>query len=56
MQNLKKVQDPGMVASAPIEEQTYEDLRKKFSLNNNKAASRLRARCHDYTAEVSDEN
>jgi hypothetical protein len=31
-------------------EQDFEELRKKFALDNNKAASRLRGRCFDYAA------
>lgn len=50
------MQDVGKVASGPNEEQSYEDLRQKFALDNNKAASRLRATCYDYTVELSDDD
>ena len=36
-------------------EQDFEELRKKFALDNNKAANRLRTRCFDYAAPVKDE-
>lgn len=36
-------------------EQDFEELRKKFALDNNKAANRLRTRCFDYAVPGKDE-
>ena len=40
--------------SDPNMEQDFEVLRKRFALDNNKAANRLRARCFDYAAPEQD--
>ena len=44
---------PTQTLSEPKEEEVdFETLRKKFTLDNSKAASKLRGRCQEYAANV----